>query len=111
MSRTLLFVAIIAANMLAARGETMGLRRAWWPNGHVRTEGTFVSGVRIGEYRTYYENGAPYELRHYVGGHEQGRQQSWTATGQLYLNYDVRDGRRYGLVNALPCIEVGKEER
>ena len=111
MTRTLTLIVVFSAQVLTWPGETTVLRRTWWPNGHIRTEATFVEGVRIGEYRTYYEGGAPFELRHYAAGHELGRQQSWSPDGQLYLNYDVRNGRRYGLVNALPCIEVERGER
>ena len=32
----------------------------------------------------------------------------WTSDGVLFLNYEVRGGRRYGLVNARPCIPTGK---
>jgi antitoxin component YwqK of YwqJK toxin-antitoxin module len=57
----------------------------------------------VGEYLAFYEDGRPYERRHYIGGHEGGLQQSWTTSGEVYLNYDARNGRRYGLVNAKPC--------
>ena len=60
-------------------------------------------GVKHGEYRTFHDNGQLAEIRRYVMGREEGLQQSWTRDGVLYLNYEVRDGRRYGLVNARPC--------
>jgi len=37
-------------------------------------------------------------------------QQSWTAGGELYLNYEVRGGRRYGMVNAKPCLPASVVE-
>lgn len=75
-----------------------------WPNGRVRVDAMRINGVREGEYRTYYEDGRPYELKHYAGGREDGRQQAWGDDGTLFLNYDVRDGRTYGLINARPCV-------
>ena len=33
-------------------------------------------------------------------------QQAWTPDGELYLNYEMRNGRRYGYVNARPCASV-----
>jgi len=60
--------------------------------------------TRNGEYRTWHTNGRLAELRHYVDGREVGLQQSWTADGVLFLNYEVRNGRRYGLVNSKPCL-------
>jgi hypothetical protein len=62
------------------------------------------SDVRNGEFRTWHSNGQLAEVRRYVNGREEGLQQSWTADGVLYLNYEVRDGRRYGLVNSRPCL-------
>ena len=106
-------MALLAANVAGAEfgGHTAGAarvehRQAYWANGHLRSDAFFVDGVLAGEYRTFYQSGAPYELRHYVNGREDGRQQSWSEDGTLFLNYDVKNGRRYGLVNARPCIQV-----
>lgn len=63
-----------------------------------------ASDVRNGEFRTWHPNGQLAEVRRYTNGREEGLQQSWTADGVLYLNYEVRDGRRYGLVNSRPCL-------
>lgn len=67
--------------------------------------GSSVS-VRNGEFRTWHSNGRLADVRRYRDGREEGLQQSWTADGVLYLNYEVRHGRRYGLVNARPCQPV-----
>ena len=86
-------------------------RLARWPEGRPRLETTIVDEAYHGEYRTWYRSGAPYELRHFVHGREQGQQQSWTETGELFLNYEVRQGRRYGLINATPCLPVDEGHR
>jgi protein SCO1/2 len=83
--------------------------QTFWPNGRLRSEATYAADAYEGEYRTWYQSGKPYELRHYDKGHEEGLQQSWTEAGELYLNYEVRDGRRYGMVNATPCVTVGEK--
>jgi antitoxin component YwqK of YwqJK toxin-antitoxin module len=88
------------------RGERNGSHRRWWPDGRLQVDARYVDDVRHGVYRTFHASGAPYELRHFRAGHEDGTQQSWTADGELYLNYDVRAGKRYGLINATPCNEV-----
>lgn len=62
------------------------------------------SDVRNGEFRTWHSNGQLAEVRRYVNGREDGLQQSWTPEGVLFLNYEVRGGRRYGLVNSRPCL-------
>lgn len=81
--------------------------QTYWPGGVLKSDIVYRNDVYDGEYRTFYATGAPYELRHYVRGHEAGVQRSWGEDGTLYLNYEVHDGRRYGLVNASPCNVVG----
>lgn len=58
------------------------------------------------ERRTFYPNGRPYEVRHFYNGKEEGLQQAWTEDGTLYINYEMRNGRRYGFINARPCRPV-----
>jgi protein SCO1/2 len=70
-----------------------------------RRTATIVNGVYEGEYRTWYASGRPFEIRHYVHGHEDGLQQAWSENGVLYVNYEARNGRHYGLENGTPCVE------
>lgn len=81
----------------------------FWPNGRLRQTIEYLGDVRHGEYRTWSVDGRPYELKHYEYGREAGLQQAWDETGTLYLNYEVRNGRRYGLVNARPCLPAAAD--
>ncbi len=93
---------VVALSSPAPAGA-VELRATSWPDGRPRTEGRYLRDVRHGEFRVWHENGRLAELRHYVDGREVGRQQSWTADGVMFLNYEVREGRRYGFVNSRPC--------
>lgn len=88
-----------------------GRIQQFWPHGTLRSDVGYRHDAYDGAYRTFYASGAPYELRHYVHGHEAGLQQSWAEDGTLYLNYEVHTGRRFGLVNATPCHAVGPAAR
>jgi len=90
------------------RGRKVGRHLGYWSDGKPRFEAAYQGDAYHGEYRTWYPSGQPYERRHFDHGREAGLQQSWTETGELFLNYEVRDGRRYGLVNAQPCVPVGE---
>jgi len=90
-----------------APGSTVEVRTSSWPDGRPRSQGMYVRDVRHGEFRAWHANGQLAEVRRYVDGRESGLQQSWTSDGVLFLNYEVRDGRRYGLVNSKPCLPVG----
>ena len=107
----LLIVGTVAPPASGARSANRRLeyRETYWPNGRIKSAGTFLDDVRHGEYRTFRENGTPYELRHYDRGRESGLQQSWEADGTLFLNYEMRNGRRYGFVNAAPCLPAGQD--
>lgn len=81
----------------------------FWPNGHLRRAFDLKGDVRHGEYRTFTIDGKPYELKHFRLGKEDGLQQAWDERGELYLNYEVKNGRRYGMVNAKPCLPAGAD--
>lgn len=59
--------------------------------------------------RTFYASGRPYEVRTFRNGREEGLQQAWTEDGTLYINYEMRNGRRYGFINARPCRPVEEQ--
>ena len=84
--------------------SAVDVRVTAWPDGRTKSEGIYLRDVRHGEFRAWHQNGQLAELRHYVDGREVGRQQAWTTDGVLFLNYEVRNGRRYGLVNSKPCL-------
>lgn len=62
------------------------------------------------ERRTYYPSGRAYEVRHFFNGREEGLQQAWTEGGELYINYVMKNGRRYGFINARPCTPVAEKK-
>lgn len=102
----------VSSREVHVRGRREGLQQSWWPNGRLRTQAWYRDDAYHGESRTWFEDGRPYELRHYDEGREAGVQQSWDRDGVLYLNYVVREGRRYGFVNAYPCqpAEAGEPD-
>jgi antitoxin component YwqK of YwqJK toxin-antitoxin module len=101
-------VAVLAPGQRPAASR-LEHRETYWPNGLLKSAGTFLDDVRHGEHRTFRQNGRPYELRHFDRGRESGLQQSWEEDGTLFLNYEMRNGRRYGFVNASPCVPAGKD--
>ncbi len=98
-------------NAAAAGSAPSGVSRTYWPTGTLRSEFTLKNGVYEGEYRSWYASGRRFEVRHYVAGHEQGLQQAWSDNGTLYINYEARDGRHYGMENSTPCVDPQDSER
>jgi antitoxin component YwqK of YwqJK toxin-antitoxin module len=68
-----------------------------------------ASAPLLEERRAFYPDGRPYEVRHFFNGKEEGLQQAWTEDGTLYINYEMRNGRRYGFINARPCLPVEEQ--
>lgn len=91
------------------RGKKVGRFETWWPNGSQRSSVEYLDDVYHGEYRTWSKDGKAYELKHFYLGREAGLQQAWDENGELYLNYEVRNGRRYGMLNAKPCLPAGED--
>ncbi len=107
----LLFLMVLTLGTGASWGAGVDIRiaRDWWPGGILQREVRYAGEVLDGVYRTWYQDGRPYEIRHYVNGYEEGLQQAWTPDGYLYLNYAMKNGRRYGYVNAQPCFPLVEE--
>ena len=87
-------------------GRKVGRHVSYWPGGGQRVATIYNGDVIEGEYRAWHANGQLAELKHYVSGHQAGMQQAWTDRGELFLNFEVRNGRHYGLVNSRPCLPV-----
>ncbi len=93
-----------ARPVVDSNGRRNGIVETYWPNGHIRTRVQYADDVFHGEYRTWTIEGKPYEVKHFAYGREIGKQQAWDSDGKLYLNYEVKGGRRFGLANAKPCL-------
>jgi antitoxin component YwqK of YwqJK toxin-antitoxin module len=87
-------------------GRKTGRHVSFWPGGAPRVRAYYREDMIEGEYRSFHKNGRLAELRRYVNGREEGLQQAWTERGELFLNFEVRNGRHYGLVNSKPCLPV-----
>jgi len=85
-------------------GVEDGRHRGWWPNGRPRFDYTYAHGLMTGRALEWFPSGRPYRDFHYAAGHESGRQRMWFADGTLRANYEVRDGRRYGLMGSKGCV-------
>jgi antitoxin component YwqK of YwqJK toxin-antitoxin module len=96
----------LASERFYDHGVKIGRHRAFWPDGRLRLEATFVDGAYHGEVRSFHEDGRPHEVRRYVGGEEDGLQQIFEPDGSLRANYEVREGRRYGVIGSRPCATV-----
>lgn len=91
-------------------GKKVGVHMGWWPNGNKRFEYHYSEDMYHGKVREWYENGQLYKRFHYKDGHEEGFQQMWKPDGRIAANYEVRNGRKYGLTGVKNCTSVWEDE-
>lgn len=84
-------------------GRQEGRVQRWHSNGQKSFEAYLVQDHYEGTVRSWYPNGQPYEEFNYQDGKEEGRQKRWDEQGKVLANYDVRNGRRYGLSGTKNC--------
>lgn len=84
-------------------GREEGEHRTWWPDGRARLVERFRRGRLEGTVREWFADGTPYRVARYRAGLEDGPQRMWFPDGTLRASYEVRDGRRYGIMGAKGC--------
>jgi hypothetical protein len=89
-------------------GEKDSVNKGWWPNGNARFEYHFENGIYEGDFKEWYESGSPLKHIVYKNGKEvSGR--GWRANGKMYMSFEVRNGRMYGLINPNLCYSLQNE--
>lgn len=91
-------------------GKKVGVHLGWWPNGNKRFEYHYSMDMYDGPVKEWYEDGQLYRSFNYKDGQEFGAQQMWKPDGRISANYEVRDGRKYGLTGVKNCISVWNDE-
>ena len=100
----------LMSEMQIVEGKKQGISKKWWPNGNLKSESNFENGDYHGTVKQFYENGKPFSVFNYNHGHESGLQQMWKSDGRLKVNYEVINGRKYGLTGVKNCVNVFEEE-
>ncbi|MBU3745447.1 MAG: hypothetical protein FGM61_13040 [Sediminibacterium sp.] len=91
------------------KGEKDSVHLGWWPNGNLRFEYHFQQGQYHGWFKEWYFSGKPLKAIWYEIGKEI-RGTGWRENGKIYMSFEVRNGRLYGLVNPNLCYSLQKEK-
>lgn len=94
---------------LFENNKKQGNHVAYWPDGKPAFQATFEEGLYTDTLKEWYTNGQLYRLEFYKLGKQKGRQQAWRKNGELYLNYDVKNGRKYGNTGIKHCKSLWNE--
>lgn len=90
-------------------GEKEGVHKGWWDNGVPRFTYHFAGGKYDGDFSEWTMNGLLAKQIIYKDGNEISGK-AWRDNGKLYMSFEVRGGRRYGLMNAKPCYSLKSEK-
>jgi antitoxin component YwqK of YwqJK toxin-antitoxin module len=96
----------IAEVRLYEHGRKEGIHYGWWENGKRKFEYHFANDEHQGELKEWFENGMRSRLFHYEAGHEKGNQRMWWPDGSVRANYDIKNGKRYGLIGEKLCTNT-----
>jgi antitoxin component YwqK of YwqJK toxin-antitoxin module len=89
-------------------GEKDSIHRGWWPNGQAQFEYHFHAGTYQGWFKEWYASGRPLKAIWFDRGQEQYGK-GWRENGKIYMSFEVRNGRLYGLVNPNLCYSLINE--
>jgi antitoxin component YwqK of YwqJK toxin-antitoxin module len=93
----------VAESRQYIHGVKTGVHRGWWNSGMPQFECRYVDGNASGTCREWYSSGRLASVHRFENGVETGLQQGWSANGAPQFSYEMRNGRRYGLLGALSC--------
>ncbi len=91
-------------------GRKVGQHRGWWPNGRPQFACHFVDGNPTDTCTDWHDNGQVAMVHRYRNGEEDGLQQGWSRTGAQQFSYQMREGRRFGLLGAVTCKSAALAE-
>lgn len=89
-----------------------GPLKLWSPNPKsvLVKEFNFSKGIQHGVQKKWHTNGQIAQIRNLEYGKEIGLQQAWLRNGKQYINYEVINGRAFGLKKAQLCYELENEK-
>ncbi len=91
------------------KNKMNGKFTGYYIDGKTKFSYSYSDGLLNGESHDYFELGQPGTEKAYSDGTETGPQKEWSRNGRLLKNYNVKEGRRYGLYNeSAVCDPVKK---
>ncbi|MEO8770872.1 MAG: hypothetical protein ABI402_12320 [Ferruginibacter sp.] len=92
-----------------SNGEKDSVHTGWWWNGNKKYEYHFKNADYNGMFTEWYESGKMIQQVMYEKGEElYGK--GWRENGKLYMNFVMKDGRRYGMNNSNLCYGLKKQD-
>lgn len=92
------------------QNKLTGVYKSYWENGNLALQVHYKDGKKQGEEKQWYPNGTLAKQRWLEDGKEKGMQKAWLSNGKLYVNYEVKNGRVFGLMRSNSCYKLENEK-
>jgi antitoxin component YwqK of YwqJK toxin-antitoxin module len=86
-----------------------GSYKSWWNNGVLASEANYEDGKKQGLERKWFMSGEISKKSNLLNDKEDGLQQAWLENGKLYVNYEAKNGRIFGMRRANSCYQLKDE--
>lgn len=87
-----------------------GISKSYWPNKQLAKEVLFENSKKQGIETSWHKNGVVAKKRNIIDDKENGLQKAWLENGKLYVNYEAKNGRIFGMKKAIPCYSLEDEK-
>ena len=79
-----------------SKGELDGVFKKYYPDGSLRAEGMFKSGIQQGKVFSYYHTGSKKRVANFVNGEFEGLVEEWWPNGNLKLQINYKKDNPIG---------------
>ena len=86
-----------------------GVYKTWHENDTLASQSYYEKGLKQGLDKKWFSNGQLAKMRNLVDNKENGIQKAWLANGKLYVNYEAKNGRMFGMRRANSCYRLEDE--
>jgi len=91
-------------------GIGYGRHFGYWQNGNKKFDFIYINDKREGIQKQWYESGSQYYALSFTNDQENGKQKAWRENGKPFINYEVKDGVRYGLQKSALCYTLKNQK-
>lgn len=100
----------IKKEALYKKNKLDGVKLTYFRNGVLASESNYVNGKKHGFQKVWFPDGQLAKKKYLNQGKEDGLQQAWLENGSLYINYEAKNGRIFGMLRANSCYKLKDEK-
>ena len=100
---------ILAKQSFYNKNQLDGTLKSYWPDGSQSAQSNYKNSARHGVQMKWFVTGQLARKTTYNQGLEDGLQQAWLENGKIYVNYEAKNGRVFGMKRTNLCYQLKDE--